>query len=172
MTCASIGAVGPRVLPLVMLLSLAPGQTPGQTGAPRIIVVEGEGAIHNIREGRAAQPLVLVQDSIGRPLEGVAVTFIGPESGPGVQFANGLSITVRTDARGEARASGMRPNRIPGGFRLRVEAGCGGQIARALIGQTNAAPLDKRRGWGRKAAVAAIVGAAAAAAVAIAAGGN
>lgn len=119
-----------------------------QPGSPiKIIVVEGDGAINNIRLGTAKAPVVRVEDDDGRPLAGVPVTFLLPEAGAGGTFADrGSSLTVITDSRGLVAARGLRPNNVAGPFQIRVTASYRGETARATITQTNAAPAASRRG--------------------------
>src|SRR5580704_1554466 len=70
---------------------------------PRIEVVEGDGAINNIRLHRAKEPVVRVVDQDGHPIPNVAVTFVMPENGPSGTFADGhTSFTVMTDKDGQA----------------------------------------------------------------------
>ncbi len=54
-----------------------------------IVIVEGEGAINNIRQRTAREPIVQVEDENHRPVAGAAVLFLLPENGPGGTFANG-----------------------------------------------------------------------------------
>src|SRR5579863_1959384 len=68
---------------------------------PRIEIVEGDGAINNIRLHRAKEPVVRVVDSDGQPLPNVAVTFQVPATGAGGVFGDGHpSLSVMTDASG------------------------------------------------------------------------
>src|ERR1035441_10282138 len=46
------------------------------TTVPRIEVLEGDGAINNIRLHRAKEPVVRVVDQDGHPIPNVAVTFL------------------------------------------------------------------------------------------------
>ena len=48
-----------------------------------IVIVEGEGAINNIRQRTAREPIVQVEDENRRPVAGAAVLFLLPEDGPG-----------------------------------------------------------------------------------------
>lgn len=117
----------------------------------RIVVVEGEGAINNIREKTARAPVVRVEDDDSRPLRGATVTFTVPDMGAGGFFDTGGSTYVATtDDRGIAAARGLRPNNIAGRFQIRVRAALGGQSAAAVINQINVAPAEARSGAGRK----------------------
>jgi hypothetical protein len=113
---------------------------PGE-GQLAISVVEGDGAINSIRHRRAREPVVRVTDSQGTPLRGATVTFVLPASGPSGFFGDsGLSVTLHTDERGLAQGRGLRPNQIPGQFRIRVTAILQGIEGTATVTQTNAGP--------------------------------
>src|SRR5438445_12430090 len=76
-----------------------------------LVVVEGEGAINNIRQRTAREPIVQVQDENHRPVAGAVVTFTLPGNGPGAVFSNGASsLTVTPDQQGQAVPRGMRPH--------------------------------------------------------------
>ena len=106
---------------------------------PRIEVVEGDGAINNIRLHHAKEPVVRVVDQDGHPMPNVAVTFLLPGNGPGGTFADGKnSLTVMTDENGRAVGQGLRPNGNAGQFQIRVTTSFAGQVATANISQTNA----------------------------------
>jgi hypothetical protein len=61
------------------------GQDAPATGAGRIqiVIVEGEGAINNIRQRVAREPIIQVEDENRRPVAGAAVTFLLPNQGAG-----------------------------------------------------------------------------------------
>ena len=110
---------------------------------PRVEVLEGDGAINNIKLHRAKEPVVRVADQDGHPLANVAVTFLLPEKGPGGSFADGKNtLTVMTDADGRAVGRGLRPNNSAGQFQIHVTASFQGQAAVANIMQTNATPAQ------------------------------
>lgn len=115
-----------------------------ETAAPvaaalSIVIVDGEGAINNIRQRTAREPIVQVEDRNRKPVAGALVTFALPDSGPSATFANGARIlTVTTDAQGRAVAHGLKPNNITGQYKISVSASFGAATATALITQTNA----------------------------------
>jgi hypothetical protein len=112
-----------------------------QNGAS-IQIVEGDGAINSIRLHRGHEPKVRLTDNEGTPIFGAAVTFVLPATGPSAAFADsGLSLTVMTDERGVAIGRGLRPNGIPGQFRIRVTASWRDSPAVATLVQTNAEPV-------------------------------
>lgn len=104
-----------------------------------LVVVEGEGAINNIRQRTAREPIVQVQDENHRPVAGAIVTFTLPGRGASGTFANGAqTTTVTTDQQGQAVARGLRPNGVKGQVQIRVNANYRGQTATTVITQTNA----------------------------------
>ncbi|MFN7996483.1 MAG: hypothetical protein U0Q18_22920 [Bryobacteraceae bacterium] len=108
---------------------------------PKIEVVEGDGAINNIRLHRAKEPVVKVVDQDGHPLAKVPVTFVLPAQGPGGSFADGRNtLTVMTDNSGQAVGRGLRPNNSAGQFQIRVSASYEGHAIAANLTQTNAQP--------------------------------
>jgi hypothetical protein len=114
-------------------------QTPTATGKLRIVIVEGEGAINNVRQRVAREPIVQVEDENRKPIAGAAVTFLLPQQGAGATFANGArSATLLTDNNGQAVARGLRPNNVNGQYEIRVNASHQGRTASATITQTNA----------------------------------
>ena len=73
--------------------SLNPPQPPAAAASPveslKIFVLEGQGAIHSIRDQGAAMPVVEVRDDNGLPVEGAEVKFDLPPAGPGGSFQIG-----------------------------------------------------------------------------------
>lgn len=149
------------------LAAQAPGAEQARPGL-RVVVVEGEGAINNIREQRAREPVVRVMDAEFRPVPGASVTFLTTELGASATFPSGHSLTTVSDEKGEAVGRGLRPNNVAGPFQIRVTAAWGGQTATAVINQTNAAPVAVRKASSKKALIALIVGGGAAAGAAVA----
>jgi len=144
----------------------------------RIIILEGEGALNDIRQRKADEPVVQVQDENNRPVAGAVVVFTLPDRGASGLFANGqTSMTVLTGQQGRASGAGLHPNSVPGDVQIRVDASYQGQKASATISQTNTlagAQTAKRGGSGKTIGLLlAIAGGAAAGGVAVAGrGGN
>jgi hypothetical protein len=138
----------------------ASGQNP-PSGSIAIRVVEGDGALNDIKLKRAHAPVVTVMDSEGRLVAGATVTFLLPSSGAGGTFTDsGLSLTTQTDAKGMAVGRGLRPNHVPGQFRIRVTASRAGAVTSAAVLQTNVgAPPGNSRN--KKIAILALIGGAA-----------
>ena len=147
---------------------------PLPAGKISIQVVEGQNAINNISRNSAYEPVVEVQDSSTRPVQGASVSFVLPSIGPGGLFPDGSrTLMVQTDASGRAVARGLRPNNQVGQFEIRAVASFRGESATVTITQTNAAPVVTGSKSAKKWAILlAIVGGGAAAAVAATAGGG
>jgi hypothetical protein len=110
-----------------------------EQGGLNLVIVEGEGAINNIRQRTAREPIVQVEDENHKPVAGAAVVFLLPNQGASGVFANGShTLTVMTDSQGRAIAHGFRPNSVQGKLQMRVSASFQGKTANATITQTNA----------------------------------
>ena len=136
-------------------------------GKINIVIVEGEGAINNVRQRVAREPIVQVEDENRKPVAGAVVTFLLPNQGAGASFANGAqSLTITTDAQGRAVARGLRPNNVNGQYEIRVNASHQGRTASAVISQTNAITATTAASGGISGKLIAIIAVAAGAAVA------
>jgi len=137
----------------------------------KVEVVEGEGAINNIRLRRAKEPVVRAVDENNQPLSGVSVTFMLPSMGPSGEFpGNVRELVSQTDDRGQAIGRGLVPNQMTGRYQIRVTASYRGETANAVINQTNAAPAGAASGGpSKKILLIALIGGAAAGGAAIAA---
>lgn len=132
---------------LAVLISIpACPQVFAQDAAPQaapklnIVIVEGDGAINNIRQRTAREPIVQVEDENHKPVAGAAVLFALNGHGAGGSFAGGAhSLTVVTDAHGRAVARGFQPNHAQGQFQMHVTASKNGQTANANISMSNVA---------------------------------
>ena len=129
-------------LGLACLLILEPllGQAPPPEPVKKlnIVIVEGDGAVNNIKQRSAREPIVQIEDENHRPVAGATVTFVLPQSGPGATFPGGArTLSVFTDQAGRARALGLRPNSVPGKFTIQVNASSQGLTSSAVVAQTN-----------------------------------
>ena len=149
-------------------------QTAPQIQALNITIVEGEGAVNNIRQRIAREPMVQVTDENRKPVAGAAVVFLLPNQGAGGTFANGArSLTTLTDSNGNAVARGLQANRLSGQYQVNVTASYQGKTASTTINMSNIAAAGAAAGMSLKWLL--ILGAAggAAAGIAVAAtGGN
>jgi hypothetical protein len=104
----------------------------------KIVILDGEGAINDIKQGTAREPIVEIRDENDRPLSGALVVFTLPDRGAGGLFADGSrSLMVHTDSKGQVVARGLQPNKTAGQFRIRVDASHQGLTANSSIAQTN-----------------------------------
>jgi len=94
----------------------------------QIVIVEGEGAINNVKQRVNREPIVQVEDENHKPVAGAAIIFFLPNDGPGGTFANGsMTFTTTTNAQGQAVARGIRFNKQPGSMQIRVSASFAGK---------------------------------------------
>jgi hypothetical protein len=158
----SLGLAFLLAVPDVVLSSTA--QAPGVSKL-NLVIVEGEGAINNVRQRTAREPIVQVEDENHRPIAGAAVLFTLPQSGPSGTFANGAkTLQVLTDSKGRAIAKGLRLNDVSGKFQIQVEASYKGLTATTTINQANAVLTAGTAAAGISSKVAIVLGAAASAA--------
>lgn len=152
------------------------GQEPPAPQKLNIVIVEGEGAINNIRQRVAREPIVQVEDENRRPVAGASVVFLLPSQGASGTFTGGSRmLTVLTDQNGRAVMRGFTPNNVAGKVEIRVTASHRGVTSSTVINQTNAlaaAGAGAAAGSGKLIAILVAVGGAAAAGVAVAATRN
>jgi hypothetical protein len=177
---ARMGGSIPHLKPLRNLISLAlalvlalplhtlRGQTPQTPSALNIVVVEGEGVIHNVQERSRRDPAVRIEDQNGAPIKEAAVVFTLPTEGSSGEFGNGSkTLTLVTGVDGLAKAQGLQVSRVNGKLPIHVSASYRGLSARTIINQfIEGAPPGatgrKSGGNGKLIAILAIVGAGAA----------
>lgn len=118
---------------LVLTVSAAAAQP----SAPfRIVVLAGEDSVNVIQQKTAVAPLVEVRDRNNNPVSGAVVTF-AVQGGKSAAFQGGVStITVATNAAGQAAATGLTPL-TAGAVNISVEAAIQGQVVSAAISQVN-----------------------------------
>src|ERR1700685_1297331 len=113
-------------------------QTPAAPNKLFIQVIEGEGALNDIRQRTAREPIVQVEDENHKPIAGAAVLFALPGSGPGGAFAEGAqTFSTVTDSAGRAVAHGLRPNSISGSYNIHVQVTYNGSTTGTDIHQQN-----------------------------------
>ncbi len=101
----------------------------------KIVVIEGEAGVNIIQQKTAVKPLIEVRDRNNQPVAGVIVTF-SVEGGKAASFAGASTMTVATNAAGQAAVTSLTPN-VAGAFQIQVSAAFQGQVATATIAQTN-----------------------------------
>ncbi len=123
--------VGSLALPLAAAYAQAPAH------ALSLVIVEGDGAINNIRQRTAREPIVQVEDENHKPVAGAAVLFLLPDRGAGGTFSNGShSLSVVTNSQGRASAKGIHLNSTQGSFQIQVTASFQGLTATTTISQS------------------------------------
>ncbi|MBI3680379.1 MAG: hypothetical protein HY235_08275 [Acidobacteria bacterium] len=157
---------------LAILLGLqAPYAWAQEQAAPQklnITIIEGEGAINNIRQRVAREPIVQVEDENRKPVAGASVVFLLPNQGASGVFTDGSRmLTVVTDDTGRAAMRGFQPNNVAGKMQIRVTASTRGVTSSAVINQSNvlgaaAAGGAAAGGSGKLIAILAVIGGAAA----------
>ncbi len=155
---------------LAAFMSQGPAPAPPPEGY-RISVLKSDPQ-NNLRKGRATKAVVEVRDRNNKPVAGVALLFLLPNSGPGGAFAGGVqSLTVTSNAAGQAVAT-YTPNQLAGMFNITVNAQVNGvQVATTTISQANLAVAAGAAAGGMSGATIGIIaGVAAAAAVGIGVG--
>jgi hypothetical protein len=140
----------------------APAQAP--VAKLNLVIVEGDGAINNIRQRTAREPVVEVQDENHKPVAGALILFETPSRGASAEFPGGAhSLSVTTDAQGRAVARGLQPNSAKGQYQIHITASYGGATASAVITQSNASAgsgTAASAGSGKLIAIVAFAGAA------------
>src|SRR5581483_9175388 len=126
----------------------APRREPGQinlspvnsNAALHIEIIDGDGAINDIKGRIATDIIVQVEDRDHRPVAGAVVTLMSPSGGPSGTFAGGQHLVSLTTGRdGRVVAQSFRPNKLPGKFQVKVTASFHGEVATGAITQTNVA---------------------------------
>jgi len=111
--------------------------------APRklnLVIVEGEGAINNVKLRTARETIVQVEDENHKPVAGAVVVFLLPGNGPGGTFVNGSkSATIVADSNGRAVMPRVQLNSTGGKFEIKAHASHQGLEADASIAQSTVA---------------------------------
>jgi hypothetical protein len=104
-----------------------------------ITILDGEGALNNIRARTAREPIVQVTDKNHKPVTGAFVLFkvVPGPNGAGGTFNGASSLNVQTDAQGKAVGHGLKPNSTQGKYQIQVSANFAGITAEVTIHQTN-----------------------------------
>src|SRR5271154_679605 len=138
-----------RILCAGVIYCLLASSAVAQTEAIKIVIQEGQGAINNIQQHRAKEPIIQVLHEDGEAVVGASVVFQLPADGPGGAFSDGAKmLSVQTDDKGLAAAHGLRPNSIAGKFQIRVTASFHGQSTSAVVSQINAEQAAAKSGNG------------------------
>jgi hypothetical protein len=120
------------IVSLALLLAAQPQPTPQTL---HVVVIAGEDAVNIIQQKTAVKPIVEVRDRNNLPVPGALVTFT-IEGGKAATFGGASTMTVATNAAGQAAVSSLSPA-ASGAFQINVSAAFQGQVATATIAQTN-----------------------------------
>ncbi len=156
------------VVPTSTWAQQQPGTVKSQTLT--ILPLAGNNEANDLQRKVMAPLVVNVLDQNGRPVDGADVVFRFPVLGPSATFPNQQSNgTFRTDADGQAAATGWMANGMVGSFRVQVIATRANETGEASIVMTNVAkaedvPAKSQKSWwsNKWVRVAVIAGAAAA----------
>jgi hypothetical protein len=123
----------------LLVSTTAGAQAPEEQPRFQLVVVRGDDAQNNIKKGRATKAVVEVRDRNNKPVAGVAVLFLLPDSGPGGSFVGGAqTASVTTNSAGQASVT-YQPNNVAGKFNMKASVRQGGQEVSVTIAQTNIA---------------------------------
>jgi hypothetical protein len=128
------------VRPVTMLAAglPAPPVPDPQPQLLQIEILDGEGALNNIRQRTAREPIVEVKDENHKPVAGALILFaIQSNGGAGASFDGATTLSVTTDAAGRAVAHGLTPNNKSGDFTIKVTATLGAITTFVIIHQKN-----------------------------------
>jgi hypothetical protein len=131
--------------PIVAAQSQAPTAPAGQPAtiqSLKVVPLAGNGEMNDLQRKVMAPLVVQVLDLESRPVEGADVTFRFPIQGPSAAFADQEnSQTVRTNADGQASATGWAANGMVGRFQVQVTASRGNELGTAVVSMTNAVTI-------------------------------
>jgi hypothetical protein len=129
----------------VVILAVGAPATAADPEGLNIRIIDGQGAINNVRTRTARAPVVEVRDAQNRAVSGASVTFQTPFAGPGAVFGSERVLVTQTDSEGRAAGRGLVPNGVTGPFEIHVTASFNSQVVSASIRQINASPSESRR---------------------------
>ena len=119
-----------------------PAQPEGEPPRFQLVVVRGDDAQNNLKKGRATKAVVEVRDRNNKPVAGIAVLFLLPDSGAGGSFVGGAqTASVTTDSLGQAAIT-YKPNNVAGKFNLKVSVRSGNSESSVNISQVNIAAVS------------------------------
>lgn len=108
----------------------------------KIVTLQGEGAVNDVKAKIATEPVVEVRDSHELPVVDAEVMFQMPAIGPGGVFADrSRTFKTKTNAQGQAAATGLVPNSEVGRYTIKVIATSMGRTGTATIAQSNSTEL-------------------------------
>ena len=111
-----------------------------------ITILEGEGALNDVRARTAREPIVEVTDENHRPVAGAIVLFVSDTNGSGglgATFNGAQAFSMSTDAEGRATGHGFQLTRTTGRFHITVQARKGDAHAQAVISEINVLAISR-----------------------------
>lgn len=125
--------------PFLMRAELPDAPTPApQPQLLQITILDGEGALNNIRQRTAREPIVEVKDENHKPVAGVLILFaIQNNGGASASFSGAATLSATTDSSGRAVAHGLTPNNKVGSYSIKITATLGALTAFVILQQTN-----------------------------------
>ena len=147
-----------------MTAAILLGSLPGSAQAPAstspadqpksllITILDGEGALNDIRTRTAREPIVEVDDENHKPVAGALVLFAIDNGGgsPFATFAGAPTVSMETDAAGRAAGRGFQITQRKGKFQIKVHASKGQLQADAIIAETNVTLMNSASGAGKQ----------------------
>lgn len=129
---------------LALLATSFSGQVaPAAAAAPHALfidILEGEGALNDVRARTAREPIVEVRDENHKPVAGAVVLFVSDSNGAGglgATFNGAQAFSMTTGADGQAFGRGFQLTHATGKFHISVDARMGNLHAQSVINQTN-----------------------------------
>jgi hypothetical protein len=121
---------------------------PDQAKALFINILEGEGALNDVRTRTAREPIVEVDDENHKPVAGALVLFTIDSGGgsPYATFAGAQTFSVHTDVTGRAIARGFQITQRKGRYNIKVRATQGEVAAEVTIAESNIVVLLSESG--------------------------
>jgi hypothetical protein len=112
----------------------------------KLLVLAGNEEQNDLTRHVMAPVVVQVTDRYDNPLQGAEVVFRFPLDGPSAAFPDGkTTATVRTNAEGQAAASGWMANGQTGQFQVHVNATYGNQIGETTLSMVNATKVVEEK---------------------------
>ncbi len=135
----------PRAQAQVSSAAAVPGSD--QPKSLFITIIQGEGALNDIRTRTAREPIVQVDDENHKPVAGALVIFSLDKSGSSYANFGGMSsISVHTDAAGRAFASGFKITQRKGSYNIHVHASYGQLVVEDEFVESNISVLFSQDG--------------------------
>ena len=133
MSCRPVRPIGRHATTAILILAMTVfpfGNGPlvfaQDANGLQIAILEGSNNV--IKNSKDSRLVIEVRDRLKSPVAGADVTFIAPDSGPGILFAGNASLMrLKTDSRGRVDTGPNRPIG-EGAFTVRIVASFQGEI--------------------------------------------